>query len=88
MNEPILTPEAAIAALAGEDNQIRYYAAWWLGKHQVQSACAALCEALFDDRYRLETGGYPLRRQAARALGQLKNSQAVPALIEALRTVD
>jgi len=84
MNEPILTPEAAIAALAGEDNQIRYYAAWWLGKHQVQSACTALCEALTDDRYRLETGGYPLRRQAARALGQLKNLQAVPALIEAL----
>ncbi len=82
--QPILSPEAAIAALAGEDNQIRYYAAWWLGKHQVQAGCAALCEALFDERYRIPSGGYPLRRQAARALGQLKNPQAVPALIAAL----
>jgi phycoerythrocyanin alpha-cysteine-84 phycoviolobilin lyase/isomerase subunit PecE len=82
--EPILSPEAAIAALSGEDNQIRYYAAWWLGKHQVQAGCMALCQALFDDGYRIPSGGYPLRRQAARALGQLKNPQAVPALIKAL----
>lgn len=82
--EPILSPETAIAALAGDDNQTRYYAAWWLGKQQVQEACRALCEALQDERYRTEQGGYPLRRQAARALGQLKNPQAVPALLEAL----
>lgn len=82
--EPILSAQAAIAALAGDDNQIRYYAAWWLGKNQVQEACLALCDALRDERYRTPQGGYPLRRQAARALGQLKNSQAVPALLEAL----
>lgn len=82
--ELILSPETAIAALAGDDNQTRYYAAWWLGKQQVQEACMALCEALQDERYRTEQGGYPLRRQAARALGQLKNPQAVPALIAAL----
>ncbi|PLZ96397.1 glycosyl transferase family 2 [Fischerella thermalis CCMEE 5268] len=86
--EPILSKEAAIAALKGEDNQIRYYAAWWLGKHQVQAGCTALCEALFDERYRIPSGGYPLRRQAARALGQLKNPQAVPALIAALACDD
>ncbi|TBR59290.1 HEAT repeat domain-containing protein [Mastigocladus laminosus UU774] len=86
--EPILSQEAAIAALNGEDNQIRYYAAWWLGKHQVQAGCTALCEALFDERYRIPSGGYPLRRQAARALGQLKNPQAVPALIAALTCDD
>jgi bilin biosynthesis PecE protein len=84
MTEPILSPETAIAALSGDDNQIRYYAAWWLGKHQVQGGCTALCEALFDEKYRIPAGGYPLRRQAARALGQLKNPQAVPALIAAL----
>ena len=39
--EPILSPETAITSLDNEDNQIRYYAAWWLGKHQIQSACAA-----------------------------------------------
>jgi phycoerythrocyanin alpha-cysteine-84 phycoviolobilin lyase/isomerase subunit PecE len=82
--EPILSPETAIAGLSSEDNQIRYYAAWWLGKHQVQAGCAALCDALFDETYRIPSGGYPLRRQAARALGQLKNPQAVPALIAAL----
>jgi phycoerythrocyanin alpha-cysteine-84 phycoviolobilin lyase/isomerase subunit PecE len=82
--EPILSPETAIAGLCSEDNQIRYYAAWWLGKHQVQAGCTALCAALFDDRYRIPSGGYPLRRQAARALGQLKNPQAVPSLIAAL----
>ncbi|AFZ23076.1 PBS lyase HEAT-like repeat protein [Cylindrospermum stagnale PCC 7417] len=82
--EPILSPEAAIAALSCDDNQIRYYAAWWLGKHQAQAGCEALCDALFDVRYRIPSGGYPLRRQAARALGQLKNPQAVPALIAAL----
>lgn len=82
--EPIYSAETAIAALASEDNQIRYYAAWWLGKHQIQVAWEALCQALQDERYRTPQGGYPLRRQAARALGQLKNSQAVPALIAAL----
>jgi bilin biosynthesis PecE protein len=84
MTEPILSPETAIAALSSDDNQIRYYAAWWLGKHQVQTGCTALCDALLDESYRLPSGGYPLRRQAARALGQLKNPQAVPALIAAL----
>ncbi|MBD2438519.1 HEAT repeat domain-containing protein [Nostoc sp. FACHB-110] len=82
--EPILSPESAISALSSEDNQIRYYAAWWLGKHQVQAGCMALCDALFDERYRIPGGGYPLRRQAARALGQLKNPQAVPVLIKTL----
>lgn len=92
MFEPILTPETAnivagaeeaIAALTTDDHQLRYYAAWWLGKHQVQSACGVLCAALADG-YRLEQGGYPVRRQAARALGQLKNPDAVPVLIHAL----
>ncbi|AFY34088.1 HEAT repeat domain-containing protein [Calothrix sp. PCC 7507] len=82
--EPILSPEAAIAALSCEDNQIRYYAAWWLGKNQVQAGCGALCDALFDEKYKIPSGGYPLRRQAARALGQLKNPQAVTALVAAL----
>ncbi|MEM9925973.1 MAG: HEAT repeat domain-containing protein [Cyanobacteria bacterium P01_D01_bin.50] len=88
MNEPIFTAEAAEAALQSEDNQIRYYAAWWLGKHQVQESCGALCEALFDERYRIPSGGYPLRRQAARALGQLKNRSAVEVLIQACECDD
>jgi bilin biosynthesis PecE protein len=82
--EPILSAESAIAALQGEDNQIRYYATWWLGKHQVQSAWKILCDLLQDESYRTVQGGYPLRRQAARALGQLKPIEAVPSLLDAL----
>ena len=88
MNEQIFSAPAAEAALQSEDNQIRYYAAWWLGKHRVQESCAALCEALFDERYRIPSGGYPLRRQAARALGELKNRSAVEALIKACECED
>jgi bilin biosynthesis PecE protein len=81
---PILSAESAIATLQGDDHQLRYYAVWWLGKHQVQSAWQVLCDLLQDDSYRTVQGGYPLRRQAARALGQLKPLEAVPALVEAL----
>jgi phycocyanobilin lyase alpha subunit len=86
--EPINSAESAIAALTGDDNQTRYYAAWWLGKNKIQEACPFLCEALRDEGYRTEQGGYPLRRQAARALGQLKNPQALPALLTALDCED
>ncbi|ERN41970.1 HEAT domain containing protein [Rubidibacter lacunae KORDI 51-2] len=86
--QPICSAETAIAALSSEDDGIRYYAAWWLGKHRVQDACEALCEALKDERDRTALGGYPLRRQAARSLGLLKNSLAVPALIEVLECPD
>ncbi|NES93700.1 MAG: HEAT repeat domain-containing protein [Desertifilum sp. SIO1I2] len=88
MSEPIVSASSAIAALASDDNQVRYYAAWWLGKHQAQEGVAALCEALQDEAYRTEQGGYPLRRQAARALGMLKSPQAVPALLAALACED
>ncbi|MEM6403766.1 MAG: HEAT repeat domain-containing protein [Cyanobacteria bacterium P01_D01_bin.116] len=88
MSEPIFSAETALSALQSEDNQIRYYAAWWLGKHQVQESCAVLCEALFDERYRIPSGGYPLRRQAARALGKLKNRSAVESLIKACECDD
>lgn len=81
---PILSANSAIAALREDDHQLRYYAAWWLGKHQVQSAWKILCDLLENDSYCIVEGGYPVRRQAARALGQLKSIEAVPALVEAL----
>jgi HEAT repeat protein len=83
-SEPILSQDSAIKALNSDDNQLRYYAAWWLGKHQIDSAVPILCQCLKDERYRTEAGGYPLRRQVARTLGILKNPTAVPALMEAL----
>ena len=87
--KPINTDEAAIATLKhSDDNGLRYYAAWWLGKQRISEARPLLCDCLEDERYRTTLGGYPLRRQAARSLGFLKDHQAIPALIEALECPD
>lgn len=83
--------ETAIAHLnQKEDLSLRYYAAWWLGKFRVTDpvAMTALLTALEDESDRSPDGGYPLRRNAARALGKLGNTQAVPLLIENLRCSD
>lgn len=85
-----LTIEQAIANLQHEDTSLRYYAAWWLGKFRVRSSAAveALIKALEDEADRTELGGYPLRRNAARALGKLGDRQAVPGLIRCLECSD
>ncbi|AFY43731.1 HEAT repeat domain-containing protein [Nostoc sp. PCC 7107] len=89
-NTPQLTPELAIANLQSPDLSLRYYAAWWLGKFRVNRADAvdALIVALQDEADRTELGGYPLRRNAARALGKLGDARAVPNLIECLECSD
>ncbi|NEP28910.1 HEAT repeat domain-containing protein, partial [Moorena sp. SIO3I6] len=68
----------------------RYYAAWWLGKFRVREPLAidALIAALEDQDNQTELGGYPLRRNAARALGKLGDHRAVPALIDCLDCPD
>ena len=87
--QPINNAEAAITALKNsEDEGVRYYAAWWLGKNRILKAVPLLCECLKDEREQTALGGYPLRRQAARSLGMLKDSQAVTALIQALDCSD
>ena len=86
-----LTVEGAIANLQQQDDtSLRYYAAWWLGKFRVRDKAAidALIAALEDVADRTPDGGYPLRRNAARALGKLNNPEAVPALIECLTSTD
>jgi phycocyanobilin lyase subunit alpha len=85
-----LTVEQAIANLTGPDLGLRFYAAWWLGRFNVRDdrAVARLIEALGDEADRTEEGGYPLRRNAARALGKLGDRRAVPGLIEALDCAD
>ncbi|MBD2020096.1 HEAT repeat domain-containing protein, partial [Leptolyngbya sp. FACHB-36] len=85
-----LTVEQAIANLRHEDLSLRYYAAWWLGKFRVRdpAAIAALTAALEDDADRTVLGGYPLRRNAARALGKLGDRSAVPGLIRCLECSD
>jgi phycocyanobilin lyase subunit alpha len=88
---PVITVEVAIANLKQkEDLGQRYYAAWWLGRFRVREAeaIAALLEALEDETDRTPDGGYPLRRNAATALGKLGDRQAVDPLIKCLQCSD
>jgi phycocyanobilin lyase subunit alpha len=86
-NSQPLTLEQAIANLTQkEDLGLRYYAAWWLGKFRVKEEVAidSLLAALEDEEDRAPDGGFPLRRNAAKALGKLENTKVVPALINCL----
>jgi len=85
-----LTIEQAIANLQGDDLGLRVYAAWWLGRFRVKEdlAIQGLIAALRDEDDQTEAGGYPLRRNAARALGKLGDQRAVPHLQEALTCSD
>ncbi|MBH8574544.1 HEAT repeat domain-containing protein [Nostocaceae cyanobacterium CENA369] len=89
-DENQLTVEQAIANLQGEDLGLRVYAAWWLGRFRVddQEAIDVLIAALADEEDRTEVGGYPLRRNAARALGKLGDRRAVAPLMRALECSD
>jgi phycocyanobilin lyase alpha subunit len=89
-NATPLTPELAIANLQSSDLSLRYYAAWWLGKFRVNQPFVvdALIAALEDEADRTELGGYPLRRNAARALGKLSDAKAIPSLIKCLECSD
>lgn len=86
----LLTEESAIASLQQEDLSLRYYAAWWLGKFRIRTKAAvdALIVALADEDHRTELGDYPLRRNAARALGKLGDKSAIPSLIQSLECSD
>jgi phycocyanobilin lyase alpha subunit len=85
-----LTVEQAIANLQGDDLSLRIYAAWWLGRFRVSEPAAVknLIQALADEDDRTSVGGYPLRRNAARALGKLGDRQAVLPLIQCLSCSD
>ncbi len=90
-DEAQLTVDRAIANLQQkEDLGARYYAAWWLGKFRVKEpeAIATLLTALEDEQDRAPDGGYPLRRNAARALGKLGDRSAVEPLIRCLQFPD
>ena len=85
-----LTISQAIENLHCADLGLRVYAAWWLGKFRVSEpeAISGLMVALSDEADRTPEGGYPLRRNAARALGKLGDVQAVPALLGCLDCTD
>ncbi|MGD1922463.1 MAG: HEAT repeat domain-containing protein [Pleurocapsa sp.] len=86
-----LTEKTAIANLKQKkDLGARYYAAWWLGKFRIKTpeAVNSLLMALEDEKDRAPDGGYPLRRNAARALGKLGDKAAVEPLIRCLKFPD
>lgn len=86
-DNPAYTVEQALYNLQQTDDpSARYYAAWWIGRFRVNDPVAidALLIALKDESDRSPGGGYPLRRNAAKALGKLGERRVVPALIEAL----
>ncbi|MEH2194035.1 MAG: HEAT repeat domain-containing protein [Nostoc sp.] len=85
-----LTVEQAIANLESADLGLRFYAAWWLGRFRIgePAAVTGLIKALEDQADRTPEGGYPLRRNAARALGKLSDRQAVSPLITCLECSD
>jgi phycocyanobilin lyase subunit alpha len=90
VNGESLTVEQAIANLESADLGLRFYAAWWLGRFRIgePAAVTALIKALEDEADRTPEGGYPLRRNAARALGKLGDRQAVSPLIKCLGCSD
>ncbi|NEQ99284.1 MAG: HEAT repeat domain-containing protein [Cyanothece sp. SIO2G6] len=85
-----LTIEQAIANIQGSDLSLRVYAAWWLGRFRVSDpqAVDVLILALADEDDRTDAGGYPLRRNAARALGKLGDRRAVQPLMDSLQCSD
>ncbi|ACK67060.1 PBS lyase HEAT domain protein repeat-containing protein [Rippkaea orientalis PCC 8801] len=90
-DDPAYTVEQALENLQQTaDPSARYYAAWWIGRFRVNNPIAveALLQALEDDSDRSPDGGYPLRRNAAKALGKLGDLRAFPALINALDCED
>ncbi len=80
--------KTALEALEHEDAGIRYHGAWWLGKNRVVEAIPQLMQCLSDERDKTAAGGYPLRRQAARSLGMIKDSSCIPELLKTLETDD
>ena len=90
--KPLTTEQALININQTADPGLRYYAAWWLGKMRVCQAEAidALLIALEDESDRSPDGGYPLRRNAARALGKIGQGYdgVLPALIGCLSCDD
>jgi phycocyanobilin lyase subunit alpha len=85
-----LTIEQAIDNLISPDTGLRFYAAWWLGRFKVQDELGVerLIAGLQDEDDRTEDGGYPLRRNAARALGKIGNARAVEPLMAAMDCAD
>lgn len=90
--QPLTVEQAFVNINQTADPGLRYYAAWWLGKMRIcqPAAVDALLMALEDETDRSPDGGYPLRRNAARALGKIGqgDDRVVLALVNCLRCDD
>ncbi|NEP16614.1 MAG: HEAT repeat domain-containing protein [Leptolyngbya sp. SIO4C1] len=88
--QPLTLEQALTNIRQTQDSGLRYYAAWWLGRMRVSQseAIEGLLDALNDRADRSPDGGFPLRRNAARALGKLGDRRAVPALAACLHCED
>jgi phycocyanobilin lyase subunit alpha len=86
----LLSIGQAIDNLVSPDTGLRFYAAWWLGRFKVTDdlGVVRLIAALADADDRTEDGGYPLRRNAARALGKIGDMRALEPLIGAMDCAD
>lgn len=84
----LLTPQIQIHNLQYGDPGQKYYAAWWLGRMRLRQGIPALIEALQDTSDRTEQGGYPLRRNAARALAKLGDPRGIPELVKCFSSED
>ncbi len=91
--EPISEEEALRRLRQREDLSDQYYAAWWLGRMRSRhpDTVPLLCLALRQRQPRDPGAGVEhnaVARNAARALGKLGDSGAIPDLLEALEDED
>lgn len=88
--KPLTLEQALVNLQQTQDLGLRYYAAWWLGRMRICTTAAVegLLIALEDASDRSPDGGFPLRRNAAKALGKLGDVKAVPALVRCLSCED
>ncbi|MEB3200271.1 MAG: HEAT repeat domain-containing protein [Synechococcaceae cyanobacterium] len=91
--EPISESEALRRLRQTDDQSLQYYAAWWLGRMRSRhpEAVPLLQAALRQRQPRDPAAGVEhnaVARNAARALGKLEASQAIPDLLAALEDED
>lgn len=91
--DPISEEEALARLRQSEDQSLQYYAAWWLGRTRSRhpEAVPLLRRALRQRLPRQEGLGVEhnaVARNAARALGKLGRSEAIPDLLETLDDPD
>ena len=91
--EPISEAEAHRRLRQNDDQSLRYYAAWWLGKMRSQhpDTVPLLLEALQSRQPRQADAGVErnaVARNAARALGKVGDGRVVPELLAALADED